>query len=204
MARVVSVDRSSAWRDAAAVLEAGGVVALPTDTVYGLAADPGVPGATDALFALKGRPETLELPVLVVDLAQAETFAEITAPARRLTEVFWPGALTIVVRRRAGIDWSLGGHGRTVGVRSPAHPIPRWLCTTVGPLATTSANRHGDPPLVDAPAVRRAFAGGLGLVVDGGRCDGAPSTVVDVTSTAARCLRHGALGWEEIEGVLAG
>ena len=202
MARPVSVAGATVLRNAVAVLEAGGVVALPTDTVYGLAADPAVPGATDALFALKGRPDTIELPVLVADLAQAEVFAEMTAPARRLAEAFWPGALTLVVARRPGVDWSLGGLGHTVGVRSPAHPIPRSLCTMVGPLATTSANRHGDPPLVDASAVRRAFADVLGMVVDGGRCDGAPSTVVDVAS--ARCLRHGALTWEEIEAVLAG
>jgi L-threonylcarbamoyladenylate synthase len=194
--------RPGALDEAAAVLAAGAVVALPTDTVYGLAADPSVPGATDALFELKGRPETHGLPVLVADLAQAETFAQMTDPARRLADAFWPGALTIVVARRAGNAWSLGGDGRTVGVRSPAHAIARSLCAAVGPLATTSANRHGAPPLVDAAAVREAFGGALGVVIDGGRCAGAPSTVVALVTTPARCLRHGALSWEEIEAVL--
>ncbi len=187
---------------ALAALESGGVVAVPTDTVYGLAADPRRPGATDALFSAKGRPETFELPVLVADAAQAESVAELSDRARRLAERFWPGPLTVVVRRRGAVGWSLGGDGRSVGVRCPAHPVPLALCAAAGPLAVTSANRHGDPPLVSASAVRDAFGDVVAFVVDGGTCAGAPSTVVDLTGPVPRCLRRGVLAWDEVEAVL--
>jgi L-threonylcarbamoyladenylate synthase len=190
--------------DAAAALRAGLVVGVPTDTVYGLAADPTRPGATDRLFSLKARPATAGLPVLVADIAQAERFAEMSAPARRLAQRFWPGGLTIVVARRAGVDWSLGGDGRTVGVRCPAHELTRALCALVGPLATTSANLHGEAPLTEAGAVRDAFGAAIACVVDGGRCAGEPSTVVDVTPGTPRCLRPGAVSWEDVTAALGG
>lgn len=187
---------------AVAALEAGEVVAIPTDTVYGLAADPRHPRATEALFALKQRPAALELPVLVAGFDDAEALAGpdgLSPPARHLAHALWPGALTIVVRRRAGITWSLGGDGRTIGLRCPDHPVARRLCARVGPLATTSANRHGAPPLTTPGAVVDAFSGVIAVVVDGGVCDGMPSTVVDVTGDTPRCLRQGAVPWSEIE-----
>jgi tRNA threonylcarbamoyl adenosine modification protein (Sua5/YciO/YrdC/YwlC family) len=189
---------------AVAALKAGAVVAVPTDTVYGLAVDPRRQGATDLLFALKLRPTTLELPVLVADVAQAEALAGpdgLPSPARRLADRFWPGSLTIVVARRAGLDWELGGDGRTIGLRCPAHPLVRLLCRQVGPLATTSANRHGQPPLTTAAAVTREFGDALRMVVDGGECDATPSTVVDATTAALRCLRDGAVPWRDVEEV---
>ena len=187
---------------AVAALRAGLVVGVPTDTVYGLAADPTRPGATDRLFSLKSRPATSELPVLVAGTGQAEWFAAISGPARVLAERFWPGGLTIVVARREGIDWSLGGDGQTVGVRCPAHELTRALCALVGPLATTSANRHGETPLTEAGAVRNAFGAAVAGVLDGGRCDGEPSTVVDVSGGTARCLRQGSVSWEEVTDAL--
>jgi tRNA threonylcarbamoyl adenosine modification protein (Sua5/YciO/YrdC/YwlC family) len=186
--------------EAVATLESGGVVAIPTDTVYGLAVDPSVPGATDALFALKVRPETLDVPVLVGTIDQAEALAGpagLPPTARRLARRFWPGALTIVVPRRRGLDWSLGAHAETIGLRLPDHPLARALCEAVGALATTSANLHGSPPCTDADAVRLAFGSSV-VVVDGGRCAGAPSTVVDALEAAPRCLREGAVPWAEV------
>jgi len=191
---------------AVAALMAGAVVGIPTDTVYGLAVDPRHTEATDALFALKRRPATLELPVLVADVGQAEQLAAGGLPdlGRRLAEHFWPGPLTIVVERRGGLDWAIGGDGRTIGLRCPAHPVARTLCERVGPLATTSANRHGDPPLTRAADVVRGFGRDVAVVVDGGVCDGTPSTVVDVAGTAARCVREGAVPWTEVLGIAAG
>lgn len=186
-------------------LRAGGVVAIPTDTVYGLAADPTRPGATEAVFALKARPVGLDLPVLVASLEQADAVAGpdgLPGPARRLAAAFWPGALTIVVPRRAGVAWALGASEHTVGLRLPDHPVPLALCARIGPLATTSANVHGEPPCTDAAAVAAAFGSPV-VVVDGGHCAGAPSTVVSVAGERARCLRPGAVPWEEIEAVLA-
>ena len=185
---------------AVAALEAGGVVAIPTDTVYGLAVDASVPGSTDALFALKARPETLDLPVLVGTVDEAEGLAGpagLPPVARRLARRFWPGPLTIVVPRRRGLDWALGARADTIGLRLPDHVLARALCEEVGALATTSANLHGGAPCTDADAVRRVFGSSV-VVVDGGRCDGAPSTVVDVTEATPRCLRQGALPWAEV------
>jgi len=187
--------------DAAAVaLRAGEVVAIPTDTVYGLAVDPTRRGATDALFSLKLRPDSLDLPVLVASIDQAEFLAGpvgLPAPARRLAHAFWPGPLTIVVPRRDGLDWALGAHGDTIGLRLPDHPVARALCEEFCALATTSANVHGEPPCTDAPAVARAF-GSTMVVVDGGRCDGAPSTVVSVLGNTLECLREGAVPWSAV------
>jgi tRNA threonylcarbamoyl adenosine modification protein (Sua5/YciO/YrdC/YwlC family) len=192
--------------DAAAALKAGAVVAIPTDTVYGLAVDPRCAGATDLVFALKRRPATLELPVLVADRAQAEALAGpdgLSTTARRLADRFWPGSLTMVVRRRPGVDWDLGGDGRTIGLRYPAHDFVQRLCRSVGPLATTSANRHGELPIVTAAALVEEFGDDIAVVVDGGQCAGAPSTVIDLTGDAPRCIREGAVPWRDIEEAVA-
>jgi L-threonylcarbamoyladenylate synthase len=200
--------RAPAGEDAeaiAAALRRGSVCAIPTDTVYGLAADPGRPGATEALFVLKGRPPGLALPVLVASAAQAEQLAGpagLSPAARALADRFWPGALTIVVRRRPHLDWDLGGDPATIGLRCPGHPLARRLCRRVGPLATTSANRHGQAPLVSAEEVRAEFGDSV-AVLDGGRCDGAPSTVVDVCDGPPRLLRQGGVPWDEVLGALS-
>ncbi len=189
---------------ALAALRAGDVVAIPTDTVYGLAVDPTRPGATDALFALKDRPASLDLPVLVGSIDQAEALAGPDGLSRTrpdsLARMFWPGALTIVVPRRRGLDWALGGHGDTIGLRLPDHAVARTLCE-VGALATTSANVHGEEPCTDAASVRRAF-GSKVVVVDGGRCAGAPSTVVSLVEDVAQCLREGSVPWADISAAI--
>jgi len=183
-----------------AALNAGRVVAIPTDTVYGLAVDPRCRGATDALFSLKHRPLSLELPVLVAGIAQAEALAGprgLPSGASRLAGRFWPGPLTMVVERRRDVDWLLGGDGRTIGLRCPAHPVARRLCELVGPLATTSANVHGADPCTTADAVRRALGSSV-VVVDGGRCAGLPSTVVSLIGDDPKCLREGAVAWDDV------
>src|SRR2546421_10163392 len=125
-------------------LDAGDVVAIPTDTVYGLAVDPFRPGAADRLFALKRRPRTVDLPLLVADADQVATVATaVPQVAERLMARYWPGPLTLVLPRRPDLEADLGDDEATVGVRCPDHPVPVTLCGRHGPLATTSANLHG-------------------------------------------------------------
>ncbi len=184
---------------AARALSSGQIVAVPTDTVYGLAADPFRTGAADRIFTLKRRPRDVELPVLVADEDQALSLASAVPPvARRLMSRFWPGALTIILPRDPELTADLGTDDATIGVRCPAHPVPRALCDVAGPLATTSANRHGEPPLTTAGDVAAAFGKAVPLVLDGGVCSGKPSTVVDCTGREPKLLREGAIPWEEI------
>jgi tRNA threonylcarbamoyl adenosine modification protein (Sua5/YciO/YrdC/YwlC family) len=178
----------------AAALRAGGVVLVPTDTVYGLAVATAVPGAVAQLFAIKGREREVPIAVLVADAAQAWGLAAapVPEPAQQLAARWWPGPLTLIVGRAPGWDVDIGGSGETVGLRCPDHDGIRELCRQVGPLATTSANRHGEPtPPTAAEAAFRV--GHSGLVVDGGRLAGAPSTVVDCTVSPVRVLREGAV-----------
>jgi L-threonylcarbamoyladenylate synthase len=166
----------------------GLVIGIPTDTVYGLACADGNEGARQRIYEMKGRPPDLQLPVLVAGIEQAEAVAELTTNARRLAQVFWPGPLTIVVPR--GIA--------TVGVRAPANDIVLALCAATGPLASTSANRHGQPPHTTAVAVREDFGDEVAEVIDGGVCDRPASTVVDCTGDEMRLLRVGSISWEEL------
>lgn len=186
---------------AAEALLAGRVVVVPTDTVYGVAVLPSVPGATARLFAVKRRPRGVELPVLAADAAQALALAAEPVPevARRLAERFWPGPLTIVVARRPGLDWDLGTGAATIGVRVPAHHVVAGLCRRLGPLAVTSANRHGEPTPPTAAEVAAVFGGEVAVVIDGGRCEGAPSTVVAVEPDGSlRLLREGRLSFATV------
>ena len=187
-----------------AALDAGQVVALPTDTVYGLAARIDRPGALAQIFEAKGRPPDLALPVLVGRTAQVHEVASVWPDmAKTLADRIWPGALTLVVPATE-IGRHLGGDGRTVGVREPKDRWLRSLLRKVGPLAVTSANPHGLPPATTSAEVVSAFDGGLvALVMEGGTCDGVPSTVVDCTGDEPGCLRQGAVEWTRIEASLA-
>ena len=186
-------------RAAADVLRAGGVVLLPTDTVYGIAVATDVPGATARLFSLKGRDRHVPIAVLVADAAQAWTIVLPPVPdaARVLATRWWPGALTLVLPRDPAWEVDLGGDGTTVGVRCPDHELIRALCRSVGPLATTSANRHGRPTPSTAQEAA-AELGGVDLVVDGGHLPGTPSTVVDCTVDPVCVLREGAIPREAV------
>jgi tRNA threonylcarbamoyl adenosine modification protein (Sua5/YciO/YrdC/YwlC family) len=184
-----------------AALRQGLAVVIPTDTVYGLAADPLRPGATARLFEAKGRPTRVQLPVLVDSIEQAESVGAIDARAKRLMERFWPGGLTVVVRRRPDVDLELGDDSGTVGLRCPDHAVARRLCADVGPLATTSANLHGGATPPTAAGVAELFGEAVAVVVDGGRCEGMPSTVVDCTGPDVVLLREGSVAWADVVGV---
>lgn len=191
----------SAIAAAVEALVGGDIVGVPTDTVYGLAADPWHSGAADRLFLVKGRPRSVELPLLVSGREQALTLTTaVPESAHRLMARFWPGALTIVLPRREDITADLGEDEATIGLRCPNHPVPLALCQAVGPVATTSANRHREPPCTTAKAVAEALPG-VALVLDAGTCGGAPSTVVDSTGEQPKLLREGAIAWADVLAV---
>jgi L-threonylcarbamoyladenylate synthase len=199
-APVVTAADPAALEQAVGVLGSGGTVVLPTDTVYGLAALPSIEGATAALFELKERSEDHPLAVLVADVDQALELVTFEGPAvgRWMAEL-WPGPLTIVLRRSAvaaGLD--LGGGAGTIGVRCPDHPFVRALAAEVGPIATTSANRSGEPTPVDAAAAAASLAGAADLVVDGGPAGTLASTVVDASGDGWTILREGAVTAEQL------
>jgi tRNA threonylcarbamoyl adenosine modification protein (Sua5/YciO/YrdC/YwlC family) len=183
---------------AADAVRSGQIIGMPTDTVYGISARFDDEHATAALFRAKGRPADLELPVLVATAEQAAALGDLGSAAVALIERFWPGALTLVVRRRPAVRAILGRDMETIGLRCADHPVAGALCVAAGPLATTSANRHGEPPAVTAAAVERSLGAELALVLDGGRCEGLPSTVVDVTGQSPTLLRQGRIAWTAV------
>jgi tRNA threonylcarbamoyl adenosine modification protein (Sua5/YciO/YrdC/YwlC family) len=195
---------ADALDEAVAALHAGHPIGIPTDTVYGLAALVGEPGATDRIFAAKARSRDVALPVLVADIDQAMAIATaITECAAVLMQRFWPGALTVVVPRDPDLQADLGDDDMTVGLRCSAHPVPLELCRRVGPLATTSANKHGQATPETAAAVADVFGDAVPVVLDAGRCAGSPSTVVDCTGIDPKLLREGRVPWSEVLAALA-
>ena len=191
--------------EALRALAQGRPVGIPTDTVYGLAVDPFRPGATDRLFAAKRRPRDVNLPVLVSGREQLEVLATACPEAvLALVDRFWPGPLTIVLPSRPDLTADLGNDEATVGVRCPAHPVPLALCRAAGPLATTSANPHGEPTLVTAAEVVATFGVTVPVVLDGGPCEGLPSTVVDCTGQEPKLLREGRVPWEDVQAAFRG
>lgn len=189
---------------AAAALGAGGVIGVPTDTVYGLAALATSPEGCARLFALKGRPGDVALPVLVGDLDAA---LSLCAPAGRerlgaVARALWPGALTLVVEAATSLA-HLGGDGTTIGLRFPGEPVMAALCRRAGPLAVTSANAHGAPPCTSAEEVAAAFPVGLAGVLDAGVRNGTPSSVVSLVGDEPTVLRAGPVAAEAVSAALA-
>lgn len=189
----------------AAALLAGGAVVLPTDTVYGLAALPGLRSATDRIFALKGRATTTPLAVLCADVEQALDLAQLVddAAVRAVAERWWPGPLTLVLPRRAGVPLHLGAPEDTIGLRVPDHDLVRAVARAVGPIATTSANRHGEPTAATAAEAIAALGAGVALVVDAGPLPVTASTVMDATAAPWRTLRPGPIDGDEIAALAA-
>jgi L-threonylcarbamoyladenylate synthase len=195
------------------VLRAGGLVAMPTETVYGLAADAGNANAVRSIFAAKGRPADHPLIVHVAD-AQALAYWTATVPASALalSRAFWPGPLTLVLARAPGVDTVVTGGQDTIGLRCPAHPWAHALlaaCAQAGikGLAAPSANSFGRISPTTADHVRADLgekpAGGVDLILDGGACAvGIESTIVDCSGAGPRLLRHGVIGRAQLEAVL--
>lgn len=186
---------------AVAILRDGGLVAFPTETVYGLGADAANPAALGRLYAVKGRP--VEHPVIVhlADVAQLDEWArEIPTLARALAAACWPGPLTLVLRRTPRVPDAATGGLDTVGLRVPAHPLALELLTAfAGGIAAPSANRFGHVSPTTAAAVRAELGADVDLVLDGGPCAvGVESTIVDCTGGAPRVLREGGVTRERL------
>ena len=198
MTGAVSASAEGLAERVAQVLRTGGVVVLPTDTVYGLAAAADRSDAVARLFRLKGRAADVPVAVLCADAAQALALADSVRPAAaRLSARHWPGPLTIVLPRRRDLAWELGEPSATIGVRCPDHDLVRSIAALAGPLATTSANRHGSPTAPSAVEAAASLAGPVDLVIDGGPLEGTPSTVVDCTGDRPVVLRSGSI---ELDG----
>ena len=204
-------DGPAGREEAANALARGGVIAIPTDTVYGIAVALDTAGGIERLFAAKSRPPDKAIALLLADPAQAAEIGEITRHAATLADRFWPGGLTLVVPRKrdrplpAALTGGALAPGAipTVGLRVPNHDAPRAIARSVGPLPTTSANRSGEPEARDADEIERLLGDALELILDGGRAAGGPaSTVVDVTGDVPRILRAGAIAADEIDGCL--
>ncbi len=183
------------------VLKEGGVVAIPTDTLYGLAADVFNPIALDRVFAIKGRPADLALPVLVNGWEQVTMVAQKLPPqAATLTKRFWPGALTLVVAKAQGLPDRLTAGGPTVAVRMPDHPAPIQLIDGLGgPITGTSANISGGPDLLTLAELTGQIGEKVDhIVTDGPEPAGIASTVIDITSGQPKLLREGAIPFEQI------
>jgi L-threonylcarbamoyladenylate synthase len=185
------------------VIARGGLVVLPTDTLYGVACDPFNPSAVDSLFKAKGRGRDLPLPVLVHTWRQAiGVVEEVTDQAKSLIAEFWPGPLTIVLRESPGIGWDLGDSRGTVALRMPKHDFALALIERTGPLAVTSANRSGQPPPSTVEVIVRDLPD-VDVFFDAGEASGGPaSTIVDLSGPRPRYLRSGGIPPYEIERVL--
>src|SRR5687768_12458310 len=188
--------------EAVAILKRGGLVAFPTETVYGLGADASNPEAIGRLYAVKGRPAAHPVIVHLASVTQLEQWVrEITATARKLAQQFWPGPLTLVLRRAGGVADALTGGQDTVGLRVPSHPVAQALLSQFGGgVAAPSANRFGHVSATTAQHVRDEFADAVELVLDGGQSEvGIESTIVDVTGERPVLLRLGHISAREIE-----
>ena len=203
--RLISASEPQAIDHAAALLRDAGLVAFPTDTVYGLAAAIDEPRAIRRLFETKGRPEEKAVPVLLADMsALSQVASDVSPEMARLAEVFWPGPLTLVVPKLDWLPAELSALA-TIGVRVPDHPLALALLRATGPLAVTSANRSAGPDCLTAQAVMEQLEGQIELVVDGGRVPGGtPSTVVSLEAGELIVLRQGPVSQAALQAALSG
>lgn len=186
---------------AARVVLSGGLVAYPTDTLYGLGVDPASDRAIERLFEAKGREASMAIPLIAADLSQvAQWVGDLPATATRLAAHFWPGPLTLVLSAPAALSRRLLGGGATVAIRVPAHPVARGLARACDrPVTSTSANVSGNDPPSAAGMIDQRLEARLDLVLDAGSCPGGPpSTIVDVAQGAPRLVREGAVAWSRV------
>jgi L-threonylcarbamoyladenylate synthase len=207
--RRVFVDPGAPQRDAiqeaARWIRQGGVVALPTDTLYGLACDPFRADAVARLFAVKVRAADQALPLIAADAAQVIAhFGAMPPLAARLADRFWPGPLTLILAAPAAIARGVTGGTGTVAVRVPAHDVARAIAAACDrPITATSANISGERATADPDEVERTLGDRIDLLIDTGPTPGgAPSTIVDATTGEPRLVRAGAVSWDELQGWL--
>ncbi len=208
MTILIPLDFQTEIRRAAEILAKGGVVAIPTDTLYGLAADALNPEAVDRVYVAKGRPADMPLPVLVSGWQQAgqvSTVGSISEVlARRLAEVYWPGPLTMVLPAAPGLPHRLTAGRDTIAVRMPDHPVPLALADALNrPITGTSANRSGEPDITDLDELRRTLAPRVdGIIVSGPQPVGTASTIVAVSGHGVSLLREGVLPYDRVLATL--
>jgi L-threonylcarbamoyladenylate synthase len=198
-------DDSAGRAEASAVLRSGGVVAIPTDTVYGIAVGLETPDGIERLFRIKRRPPDRGIMLLLDAASQAGSIGVMGPAASALADACWPGGLTVVVPQRAGVTLPavLTGGSPTIGLRVPDHDAPRALAAAVGPLPTTSANVSGLPEAGDAAEILAQLGDGIDLILDGGRARGGlPSTVIDCTGERPLVLRDGAIPSVRLAAIL--
>lgn len=189
---------------AAEIIASGGVVAIPTDTLYGLAADALNPRAVEGVYTAKGRPADMPLPVLVSGWQQATQVADIPADAqpivRKLADAYWPGSLTMVLPAAPGLPERLTAGRDTIAVRMPNHPVPLALAEALGrPITGTSANRSGEPDITDADDLQTIIGPRVdGIIASGPAPEGTASTIISVSPEGTALLREGALPYREI------
>ena len=199
-------DRGEAVRAAAGALRSGDLVVVPTDTVYGVAADAFDREGTAKVFRAKHRSRAFPLPVLVRSPKQVlGLVTRVPEPAGLLMAAYWPGPLTIVVASDPNLTWDLGDDEGTVALRMPMDDVTLEIIREVGPLAVTSANRSGRPPARTADEARQSLGESVAVYVDGGpRTDAAPSTIVDLTRAEPHVLREGTVPGEQALAVARG
>ena len=184
----------------------GGVIAVPTDTVYGLACDPADADAVERIYSIKARPADVELTLLGANAAAFTAMVDMSPVAQELADRYWPGPLSVIAplippephQRRLAIP----RRGRTLSVRVPVHPDLLALLAATGPLATTSANRHGSPPGNSAPDVRQALGAEIDGILDGGPGGGQASTIIDCSTQPPRVVREGPISAAELRPYL--
>jgi L-threonylcarbamoyladenylate synthase len=189
---------------ASRAISRGDLVVVPTDTVYGIAADAFTPDGVRKLLEAKGRGRSMPPPVLVGSVTTLDGIAtDIPEHGRRLVEEFWPGALTIICRQQPSLVWDIGDTADTVAVRMPDHEVAIDLLTSTGPLAVSSANLTGQPAATTCADAQDQLGDSVAVYLDAGTTPGAvPSTIVDLTGTTPRVVRPGALSIERLRIVV--
>jgi L-threonylcarbamoyladenylate synthase len=190
--------------DAAVTAARGGeLIVLPTDTVYGIGADAFTPSAVVTMLAAKGRGRNMPPPVLVgTARAAAALVDDLGAFGQDLIDEFWPGALTLVFRASPTLLWDLGDTKGTVALRMPLHSVALDVLKQTGPLAVSSANRHGQPSATSADEAEQQLGEAVSVYLDGGPCvDNVPSTILDLTGTIPKVLRTGAISVDRLRAV---
>lgn len=190
--------------DAERALRRGQLVVMPTDTVYGIAAEAFDPVAVEGLLKAKGRGRDMPPPVLVGTVRAATALVmDLGDTGKDLIDEFWPGALTIICRSSPTLVWDLGETKGTVAVRMPLHPVALDLLKRTGPLAVSSANLSGRPPATTCDEAMAQLGESVSVYLDGGPCPGdVPSTIVDLTGSVPRLLRRGVIPVERLRDVI--
>ena len=207
MAKIIKVDSENPHtEEAVRIIRDGGVIAFPTDTLYGLGASIFHEGALNRIFEIKERDPSKPIPLLIPDVEVLSSLVtEVSNSARHFMDIFWPGPLTLVFKASAEIPKICLGGGDTIGVRMPDSPVAETLVREVGlPLTATSANLSGGPAPTSARIVEESIGDRIDLIVDGGVCeDPRPSTLIDVSGAKPKILREGRIPYETLRRFLS-